>query len=85
MASELTIKVGPLTRTLTAQASDAQVGEMLKAYAFATGAPLDATNAQLADHVLRAWIEHAVRIGRQYRQRIAAEEAAATAEAEVRF
>jgi hypothetical protein len=76
MASSLTLQVGALTRTRTAQATDAQTAEMLKHFAWATGAPLDATNAALGDHVLRELVEYAVRVGRQYKQAEAARLAA---------
>jgi hypothetical protein len=76
MASSLTLQVGALTRTRTAQATDAQTAEMLKNFAWATGAPLDATNPVLADHVLRELVEYMVRIGRQYKQAEAARLAA---------
>lgn len=73
MASSLTLKIGAnFTATHPAGATDAQVTELLKNFAWATGAPLNADNQTLGDHVLREWVEYAVRVGRQYKQAQAA-------------
>jgi hypothetical protein len=76
MASRLEIQVGATTRTLTATATDTQTAEMLKNFAWATGAPANATNAQLGDHVLRELVRYMVTVGQQYKQAEAARTAA---------
>ncbi|MGL4650327.1 MAG: hypothetical protein ACRC1H_13045 [Caldilineaceae bacterium] len=85
MASSLSLQVGALQRTATASASDTQVAEALKAFAFATGAPLDATNNELADHVLAELAQHMVRVGRRWRLAEAARLAEGSAISEVEF
>lgn len=76
MASSLTLKIGNFTAALTAGATDAQVTELLKNFAWATGAPLTASDAELGQHVLAQWAQYAERIGRQYKQAEAAKAAA---------
>lgn len=75
MASSLTLKIGAFTASYTPSSTDAQVIETLRTFAWATGAPVEATDAQLADHVLRQWAQYAVNVGRQYRQAQAAKAA----------
>ena len=82
MASHLAIKIGQVEEQLVAQESDTKVAETVKAFAYATGAAPDATNEQMARHVLRELGQHMVRIARRYKQaeaaRIAETEAGGT-------
>jgi hypothetical protein len=64
MATTLTVASGPLTAVEAAQ-DDAKAQEVLRLFAFATGANTGATNQQILDHVARTLRNHMVGIAQE--------------------
>jgi hypothetical protein len=81
----MSIQVGVLQRTRQSSAPDEKVEETLRNFAYATGAPLNSTPVQLADHVLREITRYMVSVAKEYTVRVAMEEAELAAKTAVDF
>jgi hypothetical protein len=61
--AKLSLQVGPISAEATAP--DAQAAQALRMFAYATGASRQATNQQLADHVVSELLQYMRRVARQ--------------------
>jgi hypothetical protein len=76
--ARLRLEIGPLSAEVTAP--DAQAAEMLRMFAYATGASRQAPNQQLANHVVAELLQYMRLVARQRFVTDAAEAAESEAE-----